>query len=69
MELKTEFEKKFRAEEQRLMTKMSMIAGNFEEISNIQRIFDELLTFIDHNQDAKILQKATDMTKLLVLPR
>ena len=55
MELKTEFEKKFRAEEQRLMTKMSMIASIFEEISNIQRIFDELLTFIDHNQDAKIL--------------
>ena len=65
MELKTEFEKKFRAEEQRLMTKMSMIAGNFEEISNIQRIFDELLTFIDHNQDAKILQKATDMTTFM----
>ena len=44
---------------------MSMIAGNFEEITNIQRIFDELLTFIDNNADAKILQKATDMTTFM----
>lgn len=35
MELKGEFDKKFRSEEQRLLTKMSMIAGNFEEITNI----------------------------------
>jgi hypothetical protein len=55
MELKSEFDKKFRSEEQRLLTKMSMIASNFEEITNIQKIFDELLTFIDNNADAKIL--------------
>lgn len=42
-----------------------MIASNFEEITNIQRIFDELLTFIDNNADAKILQKATDMTTFM----
>jgi hypothetical protein len=65
MELKSDFEKKFRAEEQRLMTKMSLVASNFEEIANIQRIFDELLTFIDSNQDAKILQKASDMTTFM----
>ena len=65
MELKQEFDKKFRSEEQRLLTKMSMIASNFEEITNIQRIFDELLTFIDNNNDAKILQKATDMTTFM----
>lgn len=35
MELKSEFDKKFRGEEQRLLTKMSMIASNFEEITNI----------------------------------
>jgi hypothetical protein len=35
MELKSEFDKKFRAEEQRLLTKMSIIASNFEEITNI----------------------------------
>jgi len=63
--LKNEFEKRYRGEEQKLMTKMSLIASNFEEISNIQKIFDELLSFIDSNPDARILQKATDMTTFL----
>lgn len=35
MELKAEFEKKFRGEEQRLVTKMAVIAANYEEIGNI----------------------------------
>ena len=42
-ELKNDFEKRFRAQEQKLITKMTLIATNFEEIQNIQRIFDELL--------------------------
>jgi hypothetical protein len=44
---------------------MSLVASNFEEINNIQRIFDELLQFIDNNPDAKILQKATDITTFM----
>ena len=43
IELKNDFEKRFRAEEQKLITKMTLIATNFEEIQNIQKIFDELL--------------------------
>ena len=34
-ELKNDFEKRFRAQEQRLITKMTLIATNFEEIQNI----------------------------------
>ena len=64
-ELKNDFEKRFRAEEQKLITKMTLIATNFEEIQNIQKIFDELLQFIDNSPDAKILQKATDMTTFM----
>ena len=37
------------------MTKMSLINSNFEEIKNIERIFEELLQFIDNNVDSKIL--------------
>lgn len=44
---------------------MSLVASNFEEINNIQKIFDELLQFIDNNADAKILQKATDITTFM----
>ena len=35
IELKNDFEKRFRAEEQKLITKMTLIATNFEEIQNI----------------------------------
>jgi hypothetical protein len=37
------------------MTKMSLINSNLEEIKNIERIFEELLSFIDNNADSKIL--------------
>ena len=37
------------------MTKMSLINSNLEEIKNIERIFEELLQFIDNNIDSKIL--------------
>ena len=47
------------------MTKMSLINSNFEEIKNIERIFEELLQFIDNNVDSKILQKANDVTTFL----
>jgi hypothetical protein len=47
------------------MTKSSMITSNLEEIKNIERIFEELLSFIDNNIDSKILQKANDVTTFL----
>lgn len=34
---------------------MSLINSNLEEIKNIERIFEELLQFIDNNIDSKIL--------------
>ena len=34
---------------------MSLINSNLEEIKNIERIFEELLQFIDNNVDSKIL--------------
>lgn len=37
------------------MTKSSLIQSNLDEIKNIERIFEELLSFIDNNVDSKIL--------------
>jgi len=37
------------------MTKASLIQSNLDEIKNIERIFEELLSFIDNNIDSKIL--------------
>ncbi len=54
-EIKFEFEKRYKKEEQKFMTKMSLINSNLEEIKNIERIFEELLQFIDNNIDSKIL--------------
>lgn len=47
------------------MTKASLIQSNLDEIKNIERIFEELLSFIDTNVDSKILQKANDVTTFL----
>ncbi len=47
------------------MTKSSLIQSNLDEIKNIERIFEELLSFIDSNIDSKILQKANDVTTFL----
>ena len=54
-EIKNEIEKRFKKEEQQLQTKHSLIVANFSEISNIEKVFDQLLNFIDSNVDAKIL--------------
>ena len=47
------------------MTKTSLVDTNSEEIKGIERIFNELLQFINNNADAKILQKASDVTTFL----
>ena len=54
-EIKNEFEKRFKKEEQKFLTKHSLIVANLDEISNIEKVFDQLLSFIDSNVDAKIL--------------
>ena len=64
-EIKNEFEKRFKKEEQKFLTKHSMIVANLDEISNIEKVFDQLLNFIDSNVDAKILQRANDITTFM----
>ena len=47
------------------MSKNTFVEQNKNEIDQIKRIFDELLQFINNNADAKILQKASDVTTFL----
>jgi hypothetical protein len=47
------------------LTKHSLIVANLDEISNIEKVFDQLLNFIDSNVDAKILQRANDVTTFM----
>jgi len=39
--------------------------ANLDEVSNIEKVFDQLLNFIDSNVDAKILQRANDVTTFM----
>ena len=64
-EIMLEFEKRYKKEEQKFMTKTSLVDTNSEEIKGIEKIFNELLQFINNNPDAKILQKASDVTTFL----
>ena len=47
------------------MTKHSLIVANLDEVANIEKVFDQLLNFIDSNVDAKILQRANDVTTFM----
>jgi len=47
-----EFEKKFKKEEQRFLNKQNLILSNAEELENIERIFEELVGFIEISNDA-----------------
>ena len=40
-EIKNEFEKRFKKEEQKFLTKHSLIVANLDEISNIEKVFDQ----------------------------
>ena len=42
-----------------------MLDQNAEEISNIEIIYDELIKFIEKNNDAKILTKINDISSFI----
>ncbi len=47
-----EFEKKFKKEEQRFLSKQNLIQSNQEELGNIEKIFEELVQFIEISNNA-----------------
>lgn len=51
------FERKYKREEQRLMNKQELIDTNAGELKNIEKIFDELVQFVEVSNDAQILEK------------
>ena len=56
-----------RLEEKRdeLKSEFSVLDQNQEEIQNIEIIYDELLKFIERNNDAKILTKIGDISSFI----
>ena len=64
-ELKSEFSNKYLTEENKVLSKIQTIDQNFEEIQNIEIIYDELMKFIEKNNDAKILTKINDISSFI----
>ena len=64
-ELKTEFSNKYLTEENKVLSKTQMLDQNTEEIQNIEIIYDELMKFIEKNNDAKILTKINDISSFI----
>lgn len=49
------FQRKYKKEEQRLMNKMNQINSSQTEVGSITKIFEELVSFTEVNNDAQIL--------------
>lgn len=45
-------DRKFKKEEQRFLNKQNLILANAEELENIEKIFEELVQFIEISNDA-----------------
>jgi len=57
--------RKYKKEEQRFLSKQNLIHQNGDELENIEKIFEELVQFIEISNDAQILQKISDITTFL----
>ena len=64
-EIILEFEKKFKKEEQKFISKQNQVRQDSEEIASIELILKELKQFTETNNDAQILQKIHDVTTFL----
>ena len=64
-ELKNEFSNKYLVEENKILNKTQLLDQNSEEIQNIEIIYDELIKFIEKNNDAKILTKISDISSFI----
>lgn len=47
------------------MNKQNLILSNAEELENIEKIFEDLVSFIELSNDAQILVKMSDITAFL----
>ena len=47
------------------MNKKTLVDESFEAIKNIQSIYDRMIAFMDENVDARILDRADDLTTFM----
>ena len=64
-ELKKDFERRYAAEEQKLLNKNKLIIKDFDKIWSIQKIFDQLSNLIETKPGARFMKKESDLVKFL----
>lgn len=64
-ELKNEFSNRYLQEENKVVGKTQALDQNAEEIQNIEIIYDELMKFLEKNNDAKVLTKINDISSFI----
>ena len=59
------FENQFKHEDQRFVGMQNCLDGYLEEISHIERVFVELIEFVDASPDAQVLLKINDVSQFM----
>ena len=63
--IKIQIENEFLKEHHRFLNKKALVDESFEAIKNIQTIYDRMIAFMDENVDARILDRADDLTTFM----
>lgn len=64
-ELKIELSTRYMVEEKKALDKIQVLDTHTEEIQNIEIIHDELIKFIEKNNDAKVLTKINEISSFI----
>ena len=64
-EITVNFENQYKAEDQRFVGLQNCLDGYLEEISHIERVFVELIEFVDASPEAQVLLKVNDVSQFM----
>ena len=64
-EITVNFENQYKNEDQRFVGLQNCLDGYLEEISHIERVFVELIEFVDASADAQVLLKINDVSSFM----
>ena len=64
-EITINFENQYKGEDQRFVGLQNCLDGYLEEISHIERVFVELIEFVDASPDAQVLLKINDVSSFM----
>ena len=64
-EITVNFENQYKSEDQRFVGLQNCLDGYLEEISHIERVFVELIEFVDASPEAQVLLKVNDVSQFM----